>query len=86
MLPFSETLLKTQSLTVPIRSDTVRFSTVPRIAHSDTEMYDTVPGVFNTVQYGTLCNKDFVPATVSFSFVQGFKNFKRNNTHYKNKY
>ena len=78
MPPFSETLFK-----VPIRSDTVRFITVPRIVRSDTKLYDSVPGVFNTVQYGTPCNQDFVPVTVPFSFVQGLKTSKRNNTHYK---
>jgi hypothetical protein len=49
-------------------------------------MYDSVLGVFNTVQYGTPCNKDSVHVTVPFSFVQGLKTSKRNNTHYKNKY
>ena len=50
-------------------------------------MYDTVPGVFNTVQNGTPCiNQDCVHVTVPFSFVQGLKTYKRNNTHYKNKY
>jgi hypothetical protein len=71
---------------LPIRLDTVRFSTVTRIVRSDTELYDVVSGVVNAVQYGTPCNQDYVPVTVPFSFVQGLQTFKRNNTHYKNKY
>ena len=78
---FSET-----TVIVPIRSDTVRFSIVPRIVRSDTELYDVVPGVLNAVQYGTPCNQDYVAVTVPFSFVQGFQTSKRNNTHIKNKY
>ena len=61
MTPFSETLASE-----PIRSDTARLSTVPRIVRSDKELYDTVPGVFNTVQYGTPCNQDSVHVTVHF--------------------
>ena len=80
MSPFSENVV-----TILIRSDTVRFSTVPRTVRSDTQLYDIVPGVFNTVQYGTPCNQNCVPATVPFSFVQGFKTSKHNNTHYKHK-
>ena len=38
MPPFSETIV-----TVPIRANTVRFSTVPRTVRSDTELYDIVP-------------------------------------------
>ena len=70
-------------VTVPIRSDTVRFITVPRTVRSHKEMYDIVPSVFNTVHYGTPCDQDYVPVTVPFSFVQGLKTSKRNNTHYK---
>ena len=81
MPPFSETVV-----TVPIRPDTVRFSTVTRTVRSDIKLYDTVPGVFNAVQYGTPYNQDYVPATVPFSFVQGFKTSTHNNTHFKNKY
>jgi hypothetical protein len=66
MLPSSET-----SITITIRSDTVRFGTVPRTVRSDTKLYDTVLGVFNAVQYGTSCNQDFEHVTVSVSFVQG---------------
>ena len=73
-------------VTLPIRSNTVRVSTVPRTVLSPTEMYHTVPGVPNTVQYSTPCNPDYVPITVPFSFVQGLKTSKRNNTHFKNKY
>ena len=51
MPPFSERVV-----TIPIRSDTVRFSTVTRIVRSDTELYDTVLGVLNALQYGTPCN------------------------------
>ena len=61
MPQFPETLV-----TVPIRSDTVRFSIVTRNVRSDTELYDIVLGVFNTIQYGTPCNQDFVPITVPF--------------------
>jgi hypothetical protein len=74
------------SVTIPIRSDTVRFGTVPRIVRSDIEMYNTVPSVFDVVQYGTPCNPDFVPIMAPFSFVEGLKTPKRKNTHYKNKY
>jgi len=73
-------------ITVPIRSVTVRFGTVPRTSRSDTKMYDIVPGVFNTVQYGTPCNQDFVYVTVPFSFGQGLKTYKRKNTYLRNKY
>ena len=72
-------------VTVPIRLDKVRFSTVQRTVRSPTEMYDTVPGVFNTVQYGTPCNQDSLSVTVPFSFVQELKTSKRNNTHLRNK-
>ena len=61
MPQFLETIV-----TIPIRSDMVRISTVPRIVRSPVEMYDIVPGVFNTIQYGTPCNQDFVPITVPF--------------------
>ena len=44
MPPFSETIV-----TLPIRLDTVRFSTVTRTIRSDTELYDTVLGVFDAV-------------------------------------
>ena len=71
-------------VTVPIRLNTVRVSTVPRTVLS--KKYHTVPGVSNTVQYSTPCNPDYVPVTVPFSFVQGLKSSKRNNTHFKNKY
>ena len=82
---------------VPIRSDTIRVSTVPRtilspsitvpnIVRSPTEMYDIVPNVFNTVQYGTPCNTNCVPVTVPFSIVQGLKTSKRNNTHLRRLY
>jgi hypothetical protein len=80
MPQFSETLV-----TTTICSDTVRFNTVPRIVRSDTKMYDNVPGVFNTVLHGTPCNQNYVPITVPFSFVQGLKTSKRNNTHLRNK-
>jgi hypothetical protein len=53
MPPFSET-----SVTIPIRSDMVRFGTVPRTIRSDIELYNTVPGVFDAVHYGTPCNPD----------------------------
>ena len=72
-------------VTVPVSSDTVRFNTVPRIVRSDTKLYDTVLGVFNAVHYGTPCTQDFVLVTVPFSFVQGSKTSKRNNTHIRNK-
>jgi hypothetical protein len=78
---FLETLV-----TVPVRSNTVRFGTVPRTVRSDIEMYDIVPCVFDGVQYGTPCIQDCVHVTVPFSFVQGIKNYKRNNTHFKHKY
>ena len=42
--------------------------------------------MFNTVQHGTPFNQGFVLVTVTFSFEQGLKTSKRNNTHYKNKY
>ena len=61
MPQFSET-----TVTIPIRSDTVRFSTVARTVRSDTKMYDNVPGVFNIVQYGTQCNQDYIHVTVPF--------------------
>ena len=79
--PFSETVV-----TLPIRLDTVRFSTVRCIVRSDTELYNNVLGVFYAVQYGTPCNPDFVPIAVPFSLVEGLKYSKRNNTHYENKY
>ena len=78
MPPFSETIV-----TIPIRSNTVRFNTVPRNVRSDRELYNIVPSVFNAVQYGTPYNQDFVPITVPFSFVQGLKTSKRNNTRSK---
>ena len=81
MPPFPEIIV-----TVPIRSDTVHFSTVQRTLRSPTEMYDIVPCVFNTVQYGTPCNQDSVHVTVPFSFVQGLKTSKSKNTHLRNKY
>jgi hypothetical protein len=81
MPPFSEKIV-----TVPIRSDTVRFDTVPRTIRSDIELYNIVPSVFDAVQYGMNINPDFVPITVPFSFVEGLKTSKRNNTHFKNKY
>ena len=71
---------------MPIRSDTVRFSTLPRTTRSDTERYNNAPSVFDAVQYGTPCNPNFVPITVPFSFVEGSKSSKRNDTHFKNKY
>ena len=71
MPQFSEKIV-----TVPICLDTIRFSTVPRTLRSDTKMYDDVLGVFNTVQYGTPCNQDFVPDSVPFSFAQGLKTAK----------
>ena len=49
-------------------------------------MYNIVPVVFDAVQYGTPCNPDFVSITVSFSFVEGLKTYKRNNIHDKNKH
>jgi hypothetical protein len=61
MPPFSETIVA-----VPIRSYTVRLSTVTRTVRSDTELYDTVLGVLNAVQYGTPCNQDYVSVTVPF--------------------
>ncbi len=81
MPPFSETLV-----IEPMRSNTVRFSTVPRTVRSDTKLYNTVPNVFDAVQYGTPCNPDFVPIMAPFSFVEGLKISKHNNTRYKSKY
>jgi hypothetical protein len=81
MPPFSEKLV-----TIPIRSDTVRFGTAPRTIRSDIEFYNIVPCVFDAVQHGTSSNLDFVPITVPFSFVEGLETSKRNNTHFKNKY
>jgi len=75
MPPFSET-----SVTVPIYPDTVQFGTAPCTVRSDIELYNIVLGVFDAVQYGTPCNPDFVPITVPFSFVEGLKTTKRNNT------
>ena len=60
-------------VTVPIRVDTVRFSTVLGIVRSDTKMYDNLPSMFDAVQYGTPCNQDSIHVTVPFLFVQGLK-------------
>jgi hypothetical protein len=78
---FSETVV-----ILTVRSDTVRLSTVPRTVRDDTELYNTIPGALDAVQCGTTCNQYYVLVTVPFSFVQGFKTSKRNNTHYENKY
>ena len=60
-------------VTVPIRSNMVRFSSVPHIVRSNTEMYGTVPSVFDAIQYGTPCNQDFVPITVPFHSCKDLK-------------
>ena len=67
-------------VTVPIRSFSARCDTESRVVRSDIVLHDIVPGVRNvhtkrkgTVQYGTSCYQDFVPATVPLSFVRGLK-------------
>ena len=48
------------SVAIPERLDTVRLSTVPRTARSNTELYDTEPGVFDAVRYRTPCIQDSI--------------------------
>ena len=58
-------------VTVPIRSDSVQYNTVPPLLSPDTVHICTVPDAAytvldstDTVQYGTLLNQDLVPLTV----------------------
>ncbi len=82
--------------TVPIRADSARHDTIPDFVRSGTPQYGTVP--YNTVsdanhleliypstvQSINSLNSTSVPLTVPLTFVQGFKNPKRKNTHFKN--
>jgi hypothetical protein len=74
-------------VTIPIRSDFVRYDSVSSDVRSDVVLYDNVPHQecamfiqiistqvpYRTVYYGTTCNPNFVPSTVPLSFVQGLK-------------
>ena len=74
-------------VTVPIRSDLVRYDSVSSDVRSDTMLYDNVPYLecamfiqiistqvpYRTVHYGTACNPNCVPSTVPLSFVHGLK-------------
>ena len=78
---FSKTIV-----TVHVPTDTVRISTVSCDVRSNTKLYDTIPSVFDAVQYETPCNQHFVRVTILFLFVHGLKISKRNNTYFTIKY